>query len=182
MPIEALATVLMLVVLAIIVYGPWQTYCTDYCRQVLFELRDEVFDLAADNNLSFESNEYRTIRAAIERNIRFAHTLTFWRFALMYLHFKHHAELGQKSEITRAIEGVADSETREKLNKLFMRVTKANLKMMVAKSPLLILILAVGGCCLLITHAYGKAKSQFWAYLSTKTGDAIQIEAETACA
>ena len=80
MPIDAIATIIMLAALAVILYGPWQNYCTDAARQTLFEVRDDLFDMAANGEISFESSEYRTIRSSIEKNIRYAHTLTVWRF------------------------------------------------------------------------------------------------------
>jgi len=39
-----------LAALLIILYGPWQAICTDIARQMLFEKRDAIFDLAQSGN------------------------------------------------------------------------------------------------------------------------------------
>ena len=172
MPLEALATLILLVALATILYGPWQTFCTDAARQTLFEVRDDLFDLAAQGKLSFQSPAYRAIRTAIEQNIRYAHTLTLWRFIAIFWHMKRSGTLQQKSDLTRAIESISDVEVRNQIHVLAMRVTRENMWMMVTKSPLLFLILVFAYFCSRLWKLFGGAWGRFSSLLK-KAGEAI---------
>ena len=35
-------------------YGPWQSVCTDVARQLMFEQRDKIFDMARGGMINFE--------------------------------------------------------------------------------------------------------------------------------
>ena len=182
MPIDALATILLLVGLATIIYGPWQNYCTDAGRQTLFEIRDELFDMARVGKLSFRSQQYRIIRAAIEKNIRFAHNLTIWRFLIIYAHMIRYGAFEQKSELTLAIESISNVEVRQQVQMLSMRSTRTNIIMMVTKSPAFIVML--GGVFALskLSKLFESTKKCFWPLAKpiAIAGEAIQIEAEAA--
>lgn len=180
MPLEAFATLILLVALAIILYGPWQTFCTDAARQTLFEIRDELFDLGARGELPFNSAEYRTIRTSIEQNIRYAHTLTIWRFFALVAHILKCGDV-QKSERTRAIESIKNPQVRAKAMDMSNRILRTNLLMMVVKSPLLIALMFVWYVVFKICKLFGGAMGQFTSYFA-KAGEVIQVEAETACA
>lgn len=60
-------------------YGPWQETCIDYARQIIFEERDKIFDLASAGSLRFDSRQYKHIRASLNAAIRYAHELTLAR-------------------------------------------------------------------------------------------------------
>jgi len=64
-------------------YGPWQTLCTDFTRQLLFEQRDHLFDIALSGRMSFDDPSYVNMRKSIETSIRFAHTMTAPRIAYL---------------------------------------------------------------------------------------------------
>jgi hypothetical protein len=67
----------------------------DYTRQELFKLRDELFDYAADGQISFDDEAYLTTRTMINGVIRFTHSvsLTHWLMMLLcnYSNEKHYA-------------------------------------------------------------------------------------------
>jgi hypothetical protein len=79
---NAIAALIVLSLLLLFFYGPWQSAVTDFARQVVFEERDAVFDMAADAKLAFDSDEYRTIRDAFNSLIRFAHELKWTRLLI----------------------------------------------------------------------------------------------------
>ncbi len=54
-------------------YIPYQAYRLDLFRQRLFEIRDELFDQAADGVIDFNSPLYRKTRDIINGYIRFGH-------------------------------------------------------------------------------------------------------------
>ena len=177
----ALETVMLLVSLAIVIYGPWQTYCTDAARQTLFEVRAELFDMARGGELSFESEEYRAIRKALNQNIRYAHVLTIWRFLNVIGFLRKHGLLEQKSELTRAIDSIEDDNLRAKVADLAHRSATANIQMMAAKAPAFILLLLGFVFLSWLQEKFDGPKNPFVS-LSKRAGEAIQIEAETACA
>lgn len=55
----------------------WRDYRLDSFRQQLFRIRDDLFDLAADGVVPFDSPAYKMLRDAINSNIRFGHRLGF---------------------------------------------------------------------------------------------------------
>lgn len=176
---DAIATILLLTALATIIYGPWQDYCTDAARQTLFEIRDELFDMARAGKLSFDSAEYRTIRRSFEQNIRFAHQLTIWRFFLLFVHLRMHTKELPKSELTLAIENISDPQVRREIRALSMRSFIANVQMMFLKAPLFIVIVAFGTLIQKTGRSFGKLRDHV-SDLTRSAGEAIQIEAEVA--
>lgn len=68
-----------LIVLVWFFYGPWQYLVVDGVRQRLFELRDELFDLARAGEIDFADPAYCYARKRINANIRFAHKASVWR-------------------------------------------------------------------------------------------------------
>src|SRR5271169_5718257 len=132
---NALVTLALLLLIGALLYGPWQAVCTDYARQIVFEKRDAIFDLACDGKLSFNSAEYRTIRALIEKNIRFAHELTLPSFFVFWATLMLRNHKIRKPEIQIAIDNIEDSETREHVRDLVEQAIDALIIMMIAKSP-----------------------------------------------
>jgi cbb3-type cytochrome oxidase subunit 3 len=68
---------LYLAIVVVLIYGPWQRLMVDMARQRLFELRDEIFDLAADGQVSFDDAGYREVRSTFNTMIRFCHVATW---------------------------------------------------------------------------------------------------------
>ncbi|MCL2715641.1 MAG: hypothetical protein FWD68_13905 [Alphaproteobacteria bacterium] len=123
-----------------IFYGPWQSVSTDFARQIVFEERDAVFDLAARSRLDFASAEYREIRHFFNRLIRHAHELNWVRFVI-------HAEPDKPvPSVDLAVEKISDLETRREVLHHLRRARYAMIAMIGAKSlPLLIVLVLVGG-------------------------------------
>lgn len=46
-------------------HDPWQSLMVDITRQHLFQIRDEVFDKAADGAIAFDSPEYVAVRGLL---------------------------------------------------------------------------------------------------------------------
>jgi len=55
----------------------YRDYRLDYFRQQLFALRDELFDLAREGELSFTDDVHRLTRGMLNGTIRFGHKLGF---------------------------------------------------------------------------------------------------------
>ncbi|UPK04147.1 hypothetical protein [Bradyrhizobium sp. 170] len=170
---DALVSLAVLIALLFVVYGPWQWACTDYARQRLFEVRDEIFDMAADGELNFKSQAYRDIRRSLEMNIRFAHDLTLPNFLLLLILRKDN--LTEKSTLRRAIEDLPP-EIRAKVARKVFVAMKALIVMMIVKSPVAMIVgLPVYAATRLINscRVHVSKAAAFCA-------DLIQVEAENA--
>ncbi|MEQ1594568.1 MAG: hypothetical protein ABL985_05680 [Casimicrobium sp.] len=63
-------------------YGPWSKFVLDAARQYLFELRDQVFDMAKDGKIPFDSAGYRLYRDFMNMRIRVLDAMTLNGFTL----------------------------------------------------------------------------------------------------
>lgn len=172
---EALFGILALAGFMFVFYGPWQTVCTDWARQTIFESRDGIFDLARAGALSFEAENYRTIRSSLNCLIRFAHEVTWVEFCALYVGMRRHfdADNFKESDLKKALEEIESEVTRKKVNKLVNDAQRAVVLMMAFKSlPLCILF-----CATQISATIGgKVKP-----IARSLREMVQIEAETSC-
>jgi len=54
----------------------WRDYRVDLCRERLFVIRQDLFDLALERKLDFDSPSYGLLRITINATIQFAHRFT----------------------------------------------------------------------------------------------------------
>jgi hypothetical protein len=141
-------------------YWPWQAVLTDIARQVVFEKRDAIFDIALAGGISFDNREYRTIRIALEQLIRFAHMGTLPRIAIAAACAWRRGEFPKRTPIQIAIERIPDAAVREAITKLVKNAVGAVAITMAARSlpvvllfPLTLLLI----CVLVICHNLTKA-------------------------
>jgi hypothetical protein len=138
---DALISLATLIAFACLFYGPWQAACTDAARQLIFERRDALFDIARAGKLDFASSEYKAIRRSMEGMIRYAHELTW--INLWFLRGVKTKVTADALPATRAIESISDPSTKEKVKSLMIESTGALMAMMAAKSIFLIPIISV---------------------------------------
>jgi hypothetical protein len=129
MAADALVSLAMLMAFACLFYGPWQAVCTDVARQLIFERRDALFDLARAGKLDFASPEYKAIRRMMEGMIRFAHELTWVRLC-----FVHRVSVRHELPLMSAIDSIKDPATKEKVEALLRECTTVLMATMAAKS------------------------------------------------
>jgi hypothetical protein len=170
---DALVSVALIGAIAAIWYGPWQHLCTDVARQRVFEIRDRLFDMAAEGRLDFSSREYRELRDSLNQSIRFAHLLT-WPY---FLHMAFALELMRsppQSQIRSAIDNLPDPATRIEVRQMIDAANRAMMIMMLAKS---IVLIAPAGIVYLVEMVFGPgAISRLRAWIK----DRIQLESERA--
>jgi hypothetical protein len=82
---HTIRTSLTLIALTVFYFGAVKPLQVDILRQNLFEIRDALFDFAADNGISFQHPAYRGLRQEINNFIRFADKITFSRLVLTAL-------------------------------------------------------------------------------------------------
>jgi len=86
---DGLVALATLIALLCLFYGPWQGVCTDISRQIIFERRDRLFDMARAGRIDFSSDAYRAARQALNGLLRFAHKLTWQEFVISVYFVKH---------------------------------------------------------------------------------------------
>jgi hypothetical protein len=175
---DTIAALVGLGVLLLVFYGPWQNTITDVARQFVFEERDAIFDLAAAGKLSFDSAEYRAARDSMNRLIRFAHELNWFRFFFVYLKCRADGTWNLPSDLTLSLRQIKDEEVLKAIRERVSFAQSSLLAMMALKSivifvPFLIVLLPLWllGCL----RAAGRYVTRF-----TSIGELMQIEAERA--
>lgn len=117
-------------------YGPWQEIITSITRQLLFEIRDDVFDMARNRALDFESDEYLRIRKSLNSIIRFTHHTTWPRLLTFKLFSKKRSDTG----VFDIINQIDDVEVKQKIKNKFHYATMFVIASIWLRSPLLIII------------------------------------------
>ncbi len=127
---DALLSLLSLALFLIVFYGPWQAVCTDLGRQVIFESRHKIFDMAADGELDFDSQEYKDIRESLELLIRYLHFATA-PAVLVHMIFGVNKE---NSTLRMSIDRIETTETRRKVSRYVWKAQNAVIMTLLAKS------------------------------------------------
>src|SRR5262249_31688305 len=110
--------------------------CTDFARQIIFEKRDAIFDIADRGDLSFRSREYCTIRSGLEGMIRFAHELTLPSFVFFWMFSMRTVSKNEKPTLQQAIDKIGDDRTKREVRQLVDEASRAAALMMIMKSPI----------------------------------------------
>jgi hypothetical protein len=177
MTTDAFLATLCLTGFVVIFYGPWQEACTDFARQIVFEQRDKLFDMARAGKMDFTSKEYRTIRANLENMIRFAHELTMPRLIYMSKTIRYRRD--DRDDVNIAINNIRNEEVKGELVEIIVRVYVVLVTMMVFKSLICVVCLPFLFVAYLGSRAFSKVSEIAKKYVM-KTGELIQAEA--ACA
>lgn len=108
----------------IVFYVVWQNYVIDETRQKLFELRDELFDIASDGELAFDSEVYVVLRRMFNTTIRYAHTLDWLHLILFILFAKRMRGNISKNalHVEHLVKGIGSDNTRHKVEKIQRRM------------------------------------------------------------
>jgi hypothetical protein len=169
---NAIAALLIVLLLGFLIYGPWQEICTDFARQLIFEKRDAIFDIADKGELTFNSQDYRIIRSGLEKLIRFAHELTLPSLVFIWIFIG--IKPNERPDLLLAIDRITDKETNEKVRGLVDEALMVAALMVVLKSPItmvaLLPIVALGACWATIRSCGNR--------LLNRSKIAIQFEAE----
>jgi hypothetical protein len=181
---DALWGLVVFAMLLVGAYGPWQWVCTDYARQLIFEKRDRLFDLAHKGAIDFSSEEYTTLRRSLENLIRFCHEVTMTRLIYFVFITRVWGRPRSESHIHTMIEKISNMETKENVKLLFHEAHRTVVIMMLFKSPFLLAFILVLSPLIvvaaLIAEGVGKIR-RLWAFFVRATehiGNTVQAEAE----
>lgn len=158
-------------------YGPWQWICCDFARQLVFEQRDAIFDLAADKRIFFNSPEYKSARSSLNTLIRFSHKLTITYFVWMIIFDKTENSLGKKSELTVVVEKTKDPQLKAELNEMVQTARRAVIIWTMLRSIIFWILLpffVVFFICSFVVKRLDIIVNE----ISFRIGEAIQVEAE----
>lgn len=134
--IETLEFVFSIGLLLWLFYGPWQRFILDGTRQVLFEIRDSVFDLAADGELSFESEVYQSIRDMLNKMIKYA-SFSSWTHILAF-RLSRPEKLGTSPDVLGKINALENRDLAAKLRKRYMTAIAFLIMFLILRSSILI--------------------------------------------
>lgn len=134
---QALTAFALLAAIVWLAYWPWQDYCVDVARQRIFVLRDELFDLAANGDISFDCKPYRETRSAMNASIRFAHRMTWLETLLIGLTI---SRSGKGKFFQQTLDEIENDNVRSKVRRLQRRLSRTITLLMIVRSPALILL------------------------------------------
>jgi hypothetical protein len=139
-----LTSLLSILGLVYLFFWRYKALCTDSFRQKLFELRDELFDYAADGNISFDHPAYGTLRKTINGYIRFAHKTTAWHGLIFAVFFWTQ----DRKQMMESYEGNWNKglasltpEAKQRMQSLRRRLEKVALVYCILSAPELMLLL-----------------------------------------
>lgn len=132
---EQLASLVGLAGLWAIWYYLWKPQRVDIFRQKLFALRDELFDIAANGEVSFDDPAYTRLRFLLNGMIRYAHRISFPLLLISMMALKDEPE-SSKPDWKQTLPSLPVA-TREKLNEIHERMVDAFTKHLIFGSAVL---------------------------------------------
>lgn len=140
-----LNTIFGLTMIWIVVYCGWRPYRIDNIREKLFELRNELFLIAADENVAFDSQAYCILRNRLNALIRYAHTITLSRLILFGIAASVHPNKQyrkQQQEWAEAVERLEPA-SKQKVMDIHYRMHTEILSQVFSGSPILWIMFAL---------------------------------------
>lgn len=127
----------------------FQKYRINSFRQTLFELREELFEYAAEGHIAFDNPAYLEMRYVINGLIRFAHRITSFR-VLIYLvsqKVSPHPQYGKATKNWKAVlDSIESPEAKERIQLFHKRLLLFVSKHLVATSPTAWLAIMLFAC------------------------------------
>ena len=100
----------------------WQ-YRIDKTRQELFAIRDELFDYAADGNISFNHSAYGLLRITMNGMVRFTHKINLLGLVAISLSFYSSRVPGNfRQKFEEEVNTIESMEARKKLKEFHLRM------------------------------------------------------------
>ena len=143
----------------------------DSFRQSMFAIRDELFDFAADGNISFDHPAYVLLRRQMNGFIRYAHQLSVFRILMTAAIHKISAIPEPKdwwTEWEHARNSLTDEHVQKKLHEFHKRAMRLAFKHLIAGSPVLFALMIVAIVQLVLEGAT-KSLSQLVRMAAKKT-------------
>jgi hypothetical protein len=170
------AIAILLILMNLVIFLCLRNLLTSMTRQLLFESRDALFDLATEGLIDFSSPEYRAIRGSFEKLIRYAHDLSLTQFLIFRWHMKRNEYVPQESELALAVRNIRNEETRRRVHELVSKAHNAMFWLMIGKSPwtFYLFLFSLG------LRKFARTMPIWIKRVATRAAETIQIEAEAA--
>jgi hypothetical protein len=143
----------------------------DSFRQKMFGIRDELFDYAADGNISFDHPAYVSLRRQMNGFIRYAHHMTAFRILMtIAIHKFRRMDPPPEDWQTRwlnSVNSIKDERVRERLRDFHCAAIVAMKRRFLSGSPLLWVITIVFAMQMMLQGA-AKGLSQMMSAASMK--------------
>lgn len=176
----AMHLTLGLILLWILIFGLAREYRTDALRDRLFAVRDKLFDYAQQGGVPFDHPAYVKLRLLINSLIRFAHRLTFTRFALgvfFRIWKKEECELRPLLEWQDAVSTLPE-ESQKAIRIIHSEMLVLVVRHLITGSPIMMGILFLFSIWAVVN---GAAKRILEAFAGSLPGlDALQVQAVVA--
>jgi hypothetical protein len=118
---DSILSLVMIIIIAVLFYGPWQVLCAGIARQLIFERRNLIFNFAQRGDLDFNSKEYRDIRNSLNLMIRFAHQATVPRLFFISLCL-YKKPINETSQLQAAASRVTNHKMQIELRRIINEV------------------------------------------------------------
>lgn len=130
-----LITLVGLVVLSFI-YNQYKKTMLEFYRMDIFELRDELFDYAAEGNISFDNESYQLMRTLLNGYLRYAEYLDIYYFQKYQKAVKEKKLISDNFFIQQYSQKclTLTNEQKEKLDKCFQQSALIAATYMIRKS------------------------------------------------
>jgi len=173
--IEAGLTMLGLVALFLIWYGPYRSFFLSAYRQLLFETRNDFFLYAAEGNIEFRDRAYKEVENLINGHIAIAHRLTFFNLIILKQWSKNMRPLADRyrSEFEETINGIKNDEVRQHLRQIIIRINGLTGLYLIVTSPGIWIPCFIVGLVYLFTAGYKVSKSKMESWYDRHFGDVI---------
>lgn len=159
--ITAIESTVMLILFAVLVFHLWPAQRLVTFRQRMFILRDELFDYAADGNISFSDPAYRLLRQSMNGFIRYGHQLTLFRIVVNTIRMKvvrEEPEWVWYSKWEPALKNLKRDDVRDKLLEFHARSNNLAIDHLVFGSPVLLVLVIVAMSLDLISSGWHSVK------------------------
>ena len=121
-----------------VLYAAWPRVVVDSIRQRIFEIRDELFDMAANGKIGFDDPVYIHFRDTANALIRYCHAISWPRIVFLALPVK---ASGLERQYEPIHESIRDNQPlRDKVKRLEVEMLVLVLGVMYLRSPLLLLL------------------------------------------
>ena len=118
----------------------YRDYRTDAFRQIMFQLRDELFDEARKGTINFDDDAYVMLRSAINGFIRFGHKLNLMQVMLLHITLK---ENDVSEPFSERLKKNCTDEQKEIIISYYTRMNDHIIEHLILSSYILLLIMSI---------------------------------------
>lgn len=139
----ALSSLISLLGICYLLFWRYRKYSVDKFRQDFFILRDELFDYAAEGNISFNHTAYLMLRRTMNGFIRFGHRISLWQCLYLFISTSKE-EMNSAMEFDKTFRAATeqlDDSVQKRLHQFRDRMEATAMRHIITSSPELLLLI-----------------------------------------